>query len=81
MKAALYLGNEKIETQEIAIPEIKDEEVLVKIMASGICGTDIHIFYGYPGTTESSVPVVMGHEFSGEVVKCGSSVKRLKEGA
>lgn len=80
MKAALYLGNERIETREIKIPEIREDEILVKIMASGICGTDIHIFYGHPGATEPSIPVVLGHEFSGEVVKCGSSVKRLKEG-
>lgn len=80
MKAAVYLGNETIETQEINIPEIKENEVLVKVMASGICGTDVHIFYGQPGATQPSVPVILGHEFAGEVVKCGSKVQRLKEG-
>lgn len=80
MKAAVYLGKEMIEPQEIDIPEIKDDEVLVKVMASGICGTDVHIYYGHEGATEPNVPVVLGHEFSGEVVKCGSKVNRIKVG-
>lgn len=80
MKAAVYLGKEKIETRERNMPEVKEEEILVKVMASGICGTDVHIFYGAPGATEPNVPVVLGHEFAGEVVKCGSNVTRLKEG-
>lgn len=80
MKAAVYLGNETIETREIDIPEIKENEVLVKVKASGICGTDVHIFYGQPGATQPNVPVVLGHEFAGEVVKCGNRVQRLKTG-
>lgn len=80
MKAAVYLGNETIEAQEIDIPEIKEEEILVKVMASGICGTDVHIYYGHSGATQPNVPVILGHEFSGEVVQCGSKVKRIKVG-
>lgn len=80
MKAAAYLGKERIETQELEIPEVKDDEVLVKVMASGICGTDVHIFYGQPGATQPNVPVVLGHEFAGEVVRCGSKTSRLRVG-
>lgn len=80
MKAAAYLGKETIEVQEINIPEIKEDEVLIKVMASGICGTDVHIFYGAPGATQPNVPVILGHEFAGEVVKCGSKTSRLKVG-
>lgn len=80
MKAAIYLGKEKIETHEIQIPDIKEHEILVKVMASGICGTDVHIFYGQPGATQPNVPVILGHEFAGEVVKCGTSVSRIKPG-
>ncbi|MGN1166613.1 MAG: zinc-dependent alcohol dehydrogenase family protein [Lachnospiraceae bacterium] len=80
MKAAVYLGKEKIETREEEIPQIRENEVLIKVMASGICGTDVHIFYGAPGATEPNVPVILGHEFAGEVVKCGSEVSRLKVG-
>lgn len=74
------IGNERIETQELEMPKVKDDEVLVKVMASGICGTDVHIFYGQPGATQPNVPVVLGHEFAGEVVKCGNRTSRLKVG-
>lgn len=80
MKTAVYLGNETIEAQEMEIPEIQENEILIKVMASGICGTDVHIYYGHPGATEPSVPVILGHEFAGEVVKCGSKVTRMKVG-
>lgn len=51
MKAAVYLGKERIETQELNMPELREGEVLIKVMASGICGTDVHIFHGAPGDT------------------------------
>ena len=46
MKAAVFLGKEKIETRELDIPKLRDGEILIKVMASGICGTDVHIFHG-----------------------------------
>lgn len=80
MKAAVYLGKERIETQELNIPELREGEVLVKVMASGICGTDVHIFHGAPGATKPNVPVILGHEFAGEVVECATGTSRLKTG-
>ncbi|MEW5815886.1 MAG: alcohol dehydrogenase catalytic domain-containing protein [Spirochaetota bacterium] len=59
------------------IPEIADNEVLIKVMANGICGTDVHIFEGsYMG----QYPIVPGHEFSGIVEKAGKYVTRIKKG-
>ena len=59
------------------IPTPQDDEVLIKVAYSGICGTDIHILHDqfayYP-------PVIIGHEFSGEVVKTGKNVTLYKEG-
>ena len=53
--------------KEVSVPEVKDDQVLVKIMNIGICGSDIHVYHGkHPFT---SYPVTQGHEVSGEVVK------------
>jgi len=66
-----------LELVEREIPEPKSGEVLIKVMASGICGTDIHIFKGeYLG----EYPVIPGHEFSGVVVTVGNTVTRFKVG-
>ncbi len=63
--------------KEMPVPEAGDGEVLVRVMHSGICGTDIHIFRGeYFG----EYPVVPGHEFSGVVEQVGRSVKRFSPG-
>ncbi len=68
----------KIEFREIPIPEIKDDEVLIKITHIGICGSDIHVFHGeHPFT---SYPVTQGHEVSGEIVSVGKDVAAFKPG-
>jgi 2-desacetyl-2-hydroxyethyl bacteriochlorophyllide A dehydrogenase len=67
----------EIALTERAIPEPGPGEILIKVMASGICGTDIHIFNGeYLG----AYPVIPGHEFSGTIVSTGNLVKRFKTG-
>ena len=59
------------------IPQAGPNEVLIKVMASGICGTDVHIYHGdYLG----DYPVIPGHEFSGVVEAVGSEVKRIHVG-
>lgn len=65
--------------QDVEIPEIVNPtDVLLKIEAIGICGSDIHVFYGeHPSTP---YPVVQGHEYCGTVVAIGSEVKKVKEG-
>lgn len=70
------------EMQEIPIPTIKPNEVLIKIHASSLCGTDVHI-YTWDEWAQSrirTIPYTVGHETSGTVVKAGSMVKRAKEG-
>jgi 2-desacetyl-2-hydroxyethyl bacteriochlorophyllide A dehydrogenase len=59
------------------IPEPGPKEVLIKVMASGICGTDVHI---YRGEYLGDYPVIPGHEFSGVVTAIGDQVKRFKVG-
>ena len=74
-KTAKGPGN--MELREAPVPEPKPDEVLLEIKAAGICGTDIHIkhdlFPYWP-------PVIMGHEFSGEIVEVGASVENFKLG-
>jgi 2-desacetyl-2-hydroxyethyl bacteriochlorophyllide A dehydrogenase len=66
-----------MEVVDIPCPEPAQDEVLVRVMASGICGTDIHIFRGeYMG----GYPVIPGHEFSGVVESVGGQVTRFKPG-
>ena len=64
--------------REVPVPEIKDDQVLVKIMNIGICGSDIHVYHGkHPFT---SYPVTQGHEVSGVITELGKHVKGLVVG-
>jgi D-arabinitol dehydrogenase (NADP+) len=77
MKAAKILQPNHLEIVELPVPDPDETEVLIKVMASGICGTDLHIFRGeYMG----DYPVIPGHEFSGLVEAVGSSVTRFQPG-
>ncbi|MDC7226051.1 MAG: NAD(P)-dependent alcohol dehydrogenase [Spirochaetales bacterium] len=81
MKAAVMTGIRKIEIQDVPKPEIKPDEVLVKIKHVGICGSDIHYYeYGNIGDYVIKPPFILGHESGGEVVELGADVKNLKVG-
>lgn len=80
MKAARFYEKGKLVVEDVPVREPKENEVVIKIKYSGICGTDVHIFDGEKGSAEVNPPVTLGHEFSGEVVKLGSSVEKFKEG-
>ena len=67
-----------IEFRDVPIPEIRDDQVLVKMMRLGICGSDIHVYHGKHPYTK--YPVTQGHEVSGEIVQVGSAVKGLEVG-
>ena len=77
--------NPRVVVEEIPVPELGPKDVLVKIKACGICGSDIHMYESdsdgymvYPGLVKT--PVVIGHELAGVVEKVGSDVKTLKPG-
>ena len=65
----------------VDIPKVKPDEVLVKVKATSICGTDAHI-YNWDEWSQSRIkpPMIFGHEFAGEVVQVGDLVKRIKVG-
>lgn len=72
MKALVLTEYNKFEIQEVPIPSIQPGEVLVKVKAVGICGSDVH---GMDGSTGRRIPpVIMGHEASGIIEKTGASV-------
>ena len=75
MKAAIIHGPRDIRLEDVEKPVIKNDEVLVKVKACGICGTDLHAYR--TGILPSRI---LGHEFSGDVVEIGSDVKGLKKG-
>ncbi len=71
-------GYDQMEFSEIAVPKVTEDKVLIKVAYTGICGSDIHTFKGeYKNPT---TPVVLGHEFSGEVVEIGEAVTTVKVG-
>lgn len=77
MKALVIEAEDKFTYKDVPVPEIKDDEVLVKVRACGICGSDI------PRVMNKGVhfyPIIVGHEFAGDVVKVGSSVKTASVG-
>lgn len=78
MKALRYLGPNRLEVMDIPTPKPAANEVLLRVKACGICGSDVH---GYLGLTGRRIPpMTMGHEFSGQVAEVGEAVTRLKPG-
>lgn len=89
MKAALWYAKKDVRVEEIEEPKVTVNGVKIKVKWCGICGSDLHEYLGGPifipvgqphplsGTT---APVVLGHEFSGDVVEVGSNVTNFKPG-
>jgi len=75
MRVAMYYNNKDVRLQEIPIPKIGPGELLVKVFASGICGSDVMEWYRI-----KKAPRVLGHEIAGEIVEVGSGVDRYKIG-
>ena len=80
MKAAVLTDKMKMEIQELPVPTPLENEVIVKVKACGICGTDQHIYHGQPGSAEVEFPIVLGHELAGEVVQVGGKVTQFTAG-
>ena len=76
-RVAMLTQKERFDIQEYPIPELGDDDILVKVEGCGVCGTDAHEFKRDPF---SLIPVVLGHEGTGEVVKVGKNVKKDSAG-
>ena len=81
MKTAVMLGIGEMGFEERDIPQVKDDEVLVKLEYVGICGSDLHYYEtGAIGDYVVEPPFVLGHEPGGTVVEVGKNVTHLKAG-
>ena len=78
MKAAIWHGGKDIRIEDLPKPEIKEDEVLVKVRAAGICGSELHAYEGI--SERRKPPLVMGHEFAGEVAEVGRRVEGFQKG-
>jgi len=75
MRVAMYYNNKDVRIQEMPMPAIGPDELLVKVLASGICGSDVLEWYRL-----QKAPLVLGHEIAGEIVEVGRKVKKYKKG-
>lgn len=75
MKAQVFFEAEKMELEEISIPALSDADVLVRVKNCGICGSDVSYYFGLSPTDK--MPIVLGHEFTGEVVEVGAIPKSM----
>jgi 2-desacetyl-2-hydroxyethyl bacteriochlorophyllide A dehydrogenase len=78
MKAAVWYGGKDIRIEDVPKSKIESDEVLVRVKAVGICGSELHAYEGI--SQRRTPPLVMGHEFSGEVADVGKDVKNFKLG-
>ncbi len=84
MRAALLYGKEDLRVEDLPVPEIGAEEVLLEVRAAAICGTDIRMFRNGAKGVGPQSPLVLGHELAGIVAKVGKAVhgvQGLAEGA
>jgi L-iditol 2-dehydrogenase len=75
MRVLMYYSNRDVRVEEMAVPEIGPGEILMKVTSSGICGSDVMEWY-----RRDKVPLVLGHEVTGEVAEVGSGVKKFRIG-
>lgn len=75
MRAAVLVAPGRFELQQVPVPAIGPDDVLIKVSRCGLCGTDIHIFKGH--YSADRLPLVPGHEFSGHVVQVGANAKDI----
>ena len=74
MKASRFLGNKTFAVADLPTPHAGPGELVLRNQVCGVCGTDVHIYHGEPGSADVNPPVVLGHEYSGEVVEVGEGV-------
>ena len=81
MNGTFFLGKGRFETRELPSLTPGPGEVLVRVAACGVCGTDVHIYHGSKGSAEVVPPVILGHEFSGVVEAVGPGVDTVTPGS
>ena len=88
MKAAVWYGREDLRIEDVPEPSVGKDQVKIRVRWCGICGSDVHEYREGPmiiskkphPLTGKSSPVILGHEFSGDVLAVGEGVRRIKVG-
>lgn len=80
MRSAVFYGKHDLRIEDSKVPELADNEVLIRVKACGVCGTDVHIYEGDKGAAEVTPPTILGHEFAGVIEKTGAGVTKYKAG-
>jgi len=81
MRAAIIHGAGDLRVEEAALPPVGPAEVMVRVRAGGICGSDLHYYrHGGFGAVRLREPMILGHEIAGEVVEAGAEVTRVRVG-
>ncbi len=80
MLALRLYGPNDIRLEEVPIPEINDDEILLKTEAAAVCGTDVRMWKNGQKGVDAEHPLILGHEFAGEIVKVGKNVPFYKPG-
>jgi len=75
MRVAMYYNNKDVRLEEMPVPKISPDELLVRVVACGLCGSDVLEWYRI-----KKAPIVLGHEMAGEIVEVGANVTRFKTG-
>ena len=78
MRAAVLVKPHVFDVREVKVPQIRDDETLIRVHRTGICGTDIHMFNGHYAADK--LPLIPGHEFVGTIAKKGSRISHVKDG-
>jgi L-iditol 2-dehydrogenase len=76
-RGAVYHGDGRLVLERLEARELAPDEIRLRPMAAGVCGTDVHILHG---EFRAKPPVVLGHEFAGEVLEIGAEVAQLRVG-
>jgi L-iditol 2-dehydrogenase len=79
MKAALFYGKEDIRVETMDVAEMESHGLLIRVLANGICGSDIRYYFNGP-SPRYTLPIVLGHELCGEVVRTGPDLKDYAPG-
>ncbi len=80
MKGARLYGKEDLRLEELPIPEITDNEVLVRVKSAAICGTDVRMYKNGAAGIDEAHPLVIGHELAGVIDQVGKNVKGYEPG-
>jgi L-iditol 2-dehydrogenase len=75
MRVGMYYSNSRVDVEEMPVPIVGPRDILVKVIASGICGSDVLEWYRI-----KKAPLVLGHEVSGEIVEAGEEITKFKKG-